>query len=38
MNENDDGKNGKKSKIAIVFQKIGSGIELIEKEIEKEIN
>lgn len=34
-NDNDD---NKKSKIAIAFQKFGSGIEIIEKEIEKEIN
>lgn len=38
MDENEVNKNGKKSGLAIAFQKIGSGIEIIEKEIEKEIN
>ena len=38
LNENSDEKEVKKSGIAVAFQKIGSGIEIIEKEIEKEIN
>lgn len=34
----EENKNIRKSGIAVAFEKLGSGIQIIEKEIEKELN